>query len=506
MLAASECRTRLIERWILVILGGLLLCLGVSGVSLWIDEGYSAQLALQPSFAAWIAKLYSYDASLQQAPAYYLYLWLWARLFGAGEWALRMANLPWAMLYTASLAWGAERLLNIRRAWLILCLSPFIWFYMNEARPYAMLLGVSMVTTVALLAYARDAQRFRLATWWVMVSLLVLWSAHMLTISLVPSLLVVLYFLRPASVKVFLRQWIPSIVVTLPFYILLSMYYLHTLGRGEGLAVERPGAANLVFAFYEFLGFGGLGPPRNILRLAPSFHTLLPYLSTMCLGVLALGAVVLAILQHVRNSVERKTFLGLSTAFATGILVIFALSYAAHFRLLGRHLAAFFPLLALLLLAGLPVSGELSRRKFGICTLLLLGVAWSVSDYRQRVLPAYQKDDYRDASKLAKNTLEHGEAVLWIAGRVTADYYGLPNNNDLETGTPTLRSSGEAASGVCSLTAFRQQIQQHRVVLVVMSDREVLDPGNRCRNAMQAMNPVHVASFNDFDAWQVRAQ
>ena len=37
------------ECWFLIAIGTLLLALGVSGESLWVDEGYSAKLAMQPS-------------------------------------------------------------------------------------------------------------------------------------------------------------------------------------------------------------------------------------------------------------------------------------------------------------------------------------------------------------------------------------------------------------------------------------------------------------------------
>ena len=157
------------ERWILVAVGTLVLALGVSGESLWVDEGYSAKLAMQPTLMLWARTLKSILGSEPQMPGYQLYLWGWTRLFGISEWAMRFANLPWATLFTASFAWGAERLLGVRRVWLVICLSPFLWFYMNEARPYAMMLGLSMVTTAAVLAYVRDPERFRLAPWWAVV-------------------------------------------------------------------------------------------------------------------------------------------------------------------------------------------------------------------------------------------------------------------------------------------------------------------------------------------------
>ena len=82
---SSESKVNLLERCVLIGLGTLLLCLGVSGVSLWIDEGYSVQLADQASLTAWAHTLSSMRGSEPQMPGYLLYLWA-----GAGFWNQRM--------------------------------------------------------------------------------------------------------------------------------------------------------------------------------------------------------------------------------------------------------------------------------------------------------------------------------------------------------------------------------------------------------------------------------
>jgi len=500
----NESKAMLLERCLLIALGTLLLCLGISGVSLWIDEGYSVQLAVQTSLTAWANTLSSMRGSEPQMPGYLLYLWAWARIFGMSEWALRLANVPWALLFTASLAWGAECVLNIRRAWLIVCLSPFLWFYMNEARPYAMVMGISMITTVAVVAYAADPKRFPHAPWWGMVSLLLLWSIHMLTIVLAPSLLLFIYAMRTVSIKQFIKEWFLPVVVTAPCFVCLAAYYLCTLLGGRGGQIEKPGLPNLAFAIYEFLGLEGLGPPRNVLREAPGLHTFFPYLPTLAFGVVAFGVVLLAILLRKRDSTERRVVLGLFVSFAAGLLFMFALSYAAHFRVLGRHMATFFPLFALLLLTGLLTGKSLRRRNLVFCALLLLGAAWSISDFRQRLLPSYEKDDYRDAAALARSALVRGEPVLWLAYTETARYYGLQITEVLSPEDVGPPDATAAISGACSRTWFEQSLQEHRPVLVVISDKpDLFDRDGNCRRTLDSLSMEHVASFPAFDAWQV---
>ena len=498
-----EGKATLTQRYSLIAIGTLLLCLAISGASLWIDEGIAATLAMQRSLSAWSALLGTMRGSDPQTPGFHLYLWVWAQVFGTGEYALRLANLPWAALFTGFLSWGADRVLGIQRIWLIFCLSPFLWFYMNEARPYAMLMSLSMMTTVLVLAYNQNPIRFRIAPWGAMFSLLALWSVHMLTIVLAPSLVILLYITRPVPIRTFIKQWLLPIVITLPLYGCLAFYYLRTIISGKGGLIEKPSLLNLVFAIYEFLGFGGLGPPRNMLRNFLSVHTLLPFAPGLALGVLAIAIVAVCFVGNLRYIAEKRNVVGLFFALLAGLLITLTLSYVAHFRILGRHVATFYPLLIFFFLTGLLVANQ-SGRKLGIFSLLLLGTAWSVSDYRLRLLSSYQKDDYRDAAALAQTMLLRGEPVLWLADENTAKYYGLPVTNTLYGGDITKVKGLITVSRGCPLSWFQRSLVVHDPVLVVISDKpDLFDPGDKCRQTLDTLRAEHIASFSAFDAWQV---
>src|SRR5581483_417383 len=78
------------------VLAGLTVCLAaISHQSLWIDEALTGGKASQRTLADWWRMMVEVKGSDLQMPLYMVYLWGFAKVFGASEWALRAANIPW---------------------------------------------------------------------------------------------------------------------------------------------------------------------------------------------------------------------------------------------------------------------------------------------------------------------------------------------------------------------------------------------------------------------------
>src|SRR4051812_20736322 len=78
------------DKWTIIAWGYTpALILSISSYSLWTDEAYSALLASQTSLANLGHSLLSGGSSDLQLSLYYLYLFLWAKLFGSSELAIR---------------------------------------------------------------------------------------------------------------------------------------------------------------------------------------------------------------------------------------------------------------------------------------------------------------------------------------------------------------------------------------------------------------------------------
>jgi mannosyltransferase len=123
----------------LVAFGALLRFATLDARGLWIDEVYTVarvEIGLGGLVSEFVSEGY------RSAPLYFLVAWLWAKLFGTGEIALRSLT---ALLGTATIpvAYWAVRELATRRAALVAAalatVSPLLVWTSQDARPYSLL-------------------------------------------------------------------------------------------------------------------------------------------------------------------------------------------------------------------------------------------------------------------------------------------------------------------------------------------------------------------------------
>jgi len=407
----------------------LTIIFAITRQSLWTDEGFTVWFASHRSLSTFFSALIGSPGAPgdPQLIFYLLYMWGWIKAFGTSELALRAANIPFAILFIGTMAWASRNLLRRPGLWVYFCLSPFFWFYLNEARPYVALLAFSSVASVALLAYLLNPLEYKvLGPWACLVALLWALGTHIMAAFLLPTLLVLVALTvmgDPARGRSFLKDWSRPSLLCLPAFVALGAFYLWASTYGASKGYGKPTLSSLAFVLYEFAGFSGLGPPRNDLRNGPQLLVFVPFWPFILLGFIALlGVVFFLFSPH-----PPKIVISLAASLSVGVAIALIISMIVDVRILGRHMAALFPLLLITPMFWLKHSYNSRLASYGaIAAPVVLAVAWGISDARLVLLHKYQKDSYREAAftAIARVHSDQGK-ILWAADPHTAHYYGI---------------------------------------------------------------------------------
>lgn len=486
-----------------------LLVLAISGQSLWIDEGLVARLTAESSLGELFAELGRLTTSDPQMPLYLVYMWLWTGVFGIGEIALRASNVPFAVLLAVATSWALCRLWRRPAVALLVGTSPFLWFYMNEARPYMPVVALSAVSVIAVEAYLVDRDRYGArAPWICLASFLVLCSTYMLGMFLGLALATLIALgtrRRGIGWRQIAHDWWRPAVAHLVLFLPLGAYYLTTLLRGSGGTRGQPGFGNLAFAAYEFLGFAGLGPPRHVLRASPEVATLEPYWPWLCLGGLAclgLAAVASTVLRVAGHRAELANW---AIALTASGLLLTAASLVFRFEFWGRHWAPLFPvyLLGIARMLSLDSGGRRFRLARDVVLALIVS-AWAASDLRLRFMSAYSRDDYRLAAGVALSEASGRRAtIVWVADVATAQYYGIAAERDrMPDGWP-VRGRGVFAANWDPRKVETAVTWRGTPLIVVLSKPDLYDQHGAWRLAIESRGARRIATPNAFEIYLV---
>ncbi|HMJ89116.1 MAG TPA: hypothetical protein VK530_04835, partial [Candidatus Acidoferrum sp.] len=271
--------------------------------------------------------------------------WCAGKSLGTSEWQLRAVNLLWVGLSGA--AFGLIGKMYQSRSFFALgILSPFLWYYANEARPYALLICLGAWLLYFLLRLERQNEVCpRALTGLAAVSVLGFAVHALFGFVILGVAAAALPRLTPGRRQIRWRH-IRPVVTGAILLAVVAFYYMWTLKRGaSGAKLWSVGFQNAAFSIYELLGFGGLGPPRHELReIARQGGSLFDALLNPAYIGLAVLVIVYAIIaiQLVRTRPEPDLRAGLIVT-VTAIAGLFAAAALARFPFWGRHLAGLLP-------------------------------------------------------------------------------------------------------------------------------------------------------------------
>lgn len=458
-----------------------ILTFAIRSESFWTDEVTIAWAAMQVPMRDFWAVIEK-TGSEAQMPLFAILMWLWARLVGTSEIALRAFNLPWALIGL----WAMARLLQrarIRPAALLLCSASFLGFYMNEARPYIMTFATSALALLGFDQLMRTDPVPRGARLLFPLGTLLCVGASMLNLCLLPALLLFDLIGRvgavPARIRALLSRRRGSLLLTGAGVALLLIYYAHTLLSGHGGMKQPYAPTNLAFSIYEWLSLGGLGPSRHLLREIAPHAALRAYLPTLLpalliwalLGVLAIGAGR----RLLSDPWIRRPLAALMAGGGTLIL----LAIMAPASLWGRHFMFLAPFPALILGRMLLPTERQPWGRIRIALFVSILLLFVVSSVRQRVMGIYAKDPLREAvAELRKISATSSDLpIIWTGPFRAVEVYGGQEISPAEVGQPAdpgrlprVIGGRWAASGVATWAS------EHAEYILLLHRPDVLDP------------------------------
>jgi hypothetical protein len=483
-----ELESTLIVRRVTMVFAITAAVIAVSPQSLWIDEVVSAWPAAEPSFVRFLQSMGANGNSESQMPLFMSALWAWEKAVGHGEWALRALNLLWFVPGLYLFANGRTERLLVASA------SAFVWYCLDEARPYGMQLGLSLLIFGLLERAIRAGSRGDAAapllrpyeTWLLALGFIALAGSSLLgaiwAAAVIAGTGLAVTWRRPQLTRV----WRPGVVLVLAL-IVLAAYYAWTLTRGaRGTAVGGTGLPNVIFSGYELLGLAGLGPGRTDLR-TNGLASFTPYLVPLALAAVCTGAVLVAGAIHIWRAVERRMLVSYSAMLGGGAVLILAVGYVVHWRVVGRHLTPLLPLMLAVQAVGLVA---LWRRPVSRVVVVAFLVLAFTSAATIRFAPRHAKDDYRAAAAVAQAALRSGEKVWWNADPLGALIYDVP-----------LADGCEGATFLDNpLHGFAKSILAPTVV--ISSKPDIYDGHGALAQYLERNNYRRTASFMSFDVWK----
>lgn len=448
--------------------------------SLWIDEAVSAVVILAPSLDQVWSEISRINATEMHLPAYHYYLWGVAHWVGHSEAALRAANLPWMLLGFAALILAVYARSDPEPSlWMALFLvtHPFLFYYTNEVRPYAMQFGLACMAFAGLAkgltlrdqpqttwSWLMGLSAVLLAwttiyglAWWVMCLLIWLGLLHGPRKSPAGCLITALLVLGGLSAIAF-HGWVISL-------------------GGRASSVGTTNLQTLAYAACEGAGGAGFLPGRSQLRARTT-----PGLGSILMtAVTVLSVVSLGIAGLVRSlKIHKRSWW--PCVWSLPALGILASGVIKNFRVVGRHFTPVAPSLFWFLAYG-PQKDRAWRwtRPAGLALLAL----WIWSDVRLATLPEHRKDDYRATARFIEQHHRTNEIVWWAADEAARKYYKL------EWVIPVMNPSPSELA------------RKSRPVWVVLSKPDVYDGNAALQNFLSQVGAEPEKTFTSFQIYRV---
>jgi hypothetical protein len=401
-----------------------------SGDSIWVDEAQTWRYARHATVTEVWTEFRNDKFSEAQMPLGMAAAWSWARILGTSEFSLRAPNMLYA-IGAILCFYLIGRKEPIPLLPLFLAVQPYLWFYVNEARPYALqMFGGSLLLLSLYEVYRGNTSSLRWVVLWGLGALI---SSASSMLGAIPTFA----FSAAIAAELIQRRLQPSskqvlaLAASILPLLVMAAYYLSALLAGAGGAkIWKVGPQNILFSAIEFLGFAGLLPPRHELRHIvrtglnhpEELAGMWPFAIPASIMLVLLFAIGLYWIARIRQT--PRWIFACAAVMATSAALLLAASMVVGFPFWGRHLAATFPAFVTTACWGASFawSGHSLIARTSSAALVLMLLA---SSLMLRFSGMHSRDDYRSAATFAQRTFNEGCIVFWAANPDAARYYGL---------------------------------------------------------------------------------
>jgi mannosyltransferase len=446
--------------------------------SLWLDEAVSVYLASFP-----LSEIVRQGMTLQEPnpPLYHLSLSVWMRIFGSGEVSVRLLSAFLGTLYLPSIYLLGRRLFSSRIslvATLLAVVNPFLVWYSQEARMYALVATLSVWSVYCFLR-ALHTPRW---SWWTAYAVLTVMSlyAHLYAVFVMPAeLLFLLIYLRRRRQVAWqaVLAWGASLLCFSPW-----------LWRAWRLSASTP-------SWRPALSLGamvvGCLEAFTVRRVPLSGVWLSVLLSA--LAVIAAAGLLLPRLRRQGTGRWRWKGMGLrSNAFLTlwlalPLVAAYVLSFRQQIFTVYYLIVIVAPLL-LGLAAGLDRFVSWHGAMGGIALLFVVGTlaCGLCSNWN----PDYRKEEWRAAARYVEEHARPGDAVL-----CHADYVRIPFQYYFRGGQPVFAPFGGPVGGTDEVAGALEGLGNFETVWLVQSHTEWVDTNRAVEGWLSRSFPLVTEQF-----------
>jgi 4-amino-4-deoxy-L-arabinose transferase-like glycosyltransferase len=397
--------------------------------SLWLDEAFTLAESGQP----WSELIRDLFDPHQAYPLYILGMRLWYSLFGTSEVALRLPSAIAGVCAVPALYLLGRRLFNWQTgmlAALLLALSPLAIWYSQEAKAYAFLLLLSVVTWLLLWRAIEQPSR---GTWGVFATAtLVALFTHRLAavLSLIGQLIYVISMAYEGRFAARYRRLLVGLLVTILLVTIAGLWFvLGDTGASRQFSTQRSWT-DLANTFTQFSLRIPPGPPE--VGQGPDRRTwLLPF------ALIALaGGVSLALDLRIKQRRRRSVF---ALSFLLAPVVVFYLLYLIRPFYHERYLLGALPAYILLLAQGTSalwnavrhlarskgnwVSFEVGELVLAFALVLPLASWRQIQDWSLAYRPS--KEQFREATRYLQEHAHPQDLIIVHPGYIlpAVEYY-----------------------------------------------------------------------------------